>query len=183
MTDVTPAAVPLSLNGQVIPDKYLFRPVMKFSANKVWDLQDSSSSCAVQMADAPDYKQPQNTTTWFFLLPVNNTAGDPVNFQLPTFLNEGFYRIFAELSLVTEYPTLIGLNGVKKVTPLAENVSVDTSVGQLVLDNSYHFMQQELAADDEFTRLRVQYTRLAAQNATSPDGGIKVSSRRWYSGS
>jgi hypothetical protein len=175
ITDATPAAVPLSINGQILPEKFLFRPLMKFSASKVWDLQDSSSSCAAQMANASEAKQPHSNTTWFFLLPLNSTVGEPVNFQLPTFLDEGYYRISAELSLVTEYPTLIGLTGVENLTP-PENINVDNSVGELVLNSTYQFMKEELAADDEFTRLRVQYTRLAAVTASAPETGIQVGS-------
>ena len=110
VSNITPLAQNLTLNGQVVPGKYLLQPLLKIWGGKVRNLDGTE---APQEFDKSNQKL--NYITKYFLIPGNFTPDSLVTYELPEDLDEGYYQINAVVSVVTDYPKLVALNGVTQI--------------------------------------------------------------------
>jgi hypothetical protein len=110
VSNIAPLAQNLTLNGLVVPGKYLLQPLVKIWGGKVRNLDGSE---APQEFDKNNQKL--NYITKYFLIPGNYTADSIVTYELPEDLEEGYYQINAVVSVVTDYPKLVALNGLTQI--------------------------------------------------------------------
>ena len=110
MSNITPLARNLTLNGEPVPGKYLFRPLMKIWGGKVRNLDGT---------EAPqEYDQDQQKLNYIskhYLLPLNTTANSELTYGVDEDLDEGYYKVNVVMSVMTDYPKLVSLNGLTAI--------------------------------------------------------------------
>jgi hypothetical protein len=106
LTKIAPLAVPLTKNGAAVPGKWLMQPLLKVYGKKVKELDGSESN-----QEFDENAQNQNFIAKYFLIPTNTTSGDVLTFTIPEALEEGYYKLSADISAYTEFPTLVALSG------------------------------------------------------------------------
>jgi hypothetical protein len=161
ISSITPLAQNLTLNGAPVPNKYLFRPLMKIWGGKVRNLDGS---------EAPqEYDQNQqklNYVSKYVLLPLNTTAESVLTYGFDEDLDEGYYKVNVVMSVLTEYPKLVALNGLTAINQ--SDASGENVQGM------YEALAFQVTNGSE---VGVQYspTRLSEIKGSSPDRTIKVS--------
>jgi hypothetical protein len=116
LTNIAPLAVPLTKNGAPVPGKWLMQPLLKVYGQKVKELDGSESN-----QEFDESAQNQKFISKYFLIPANTTADDVLTFTIPEALEEGYYKLSAVLSAVTEFPTLVALSGEWGLAGVPEN--------------------------------------------------------------
>jgi hypothetical protein len=106
LTKIAPLAIPLTKNGVRVADKWLMQPLLKVYGKKVKELDGEESN-----QEFDENAQNQNFIAKYFLIPTNTTSGDVLTFTIPEALEEGYYKLSADISAYTEYPTLVALSG------------------------------------------------------------------------